>query len=77
MNLKLGENSITYEIICKKLGTCTINCKLFVIKSSVKIFISDIDGTVTKSPVVGMLLSNIGYDYTHAGICKFYTLLFK
>jgi phosphatidate phosphatase LPIN len=34
--------------------------------------ISDIDGTITKSDVLGHLLTRIGKDWTHQGIAKLY-----
>lgn len=38
-----------------------------------KIVISDVDGTITKSDVLGQLLPRIGKDWTHQGICKLFT----
>jgi phosphatidate phosphatase LPIN len=38
-----------------------------------RIVISDIDGTVTKSDVLGQIMPRLGRDWSHIGICKFYT----
>jgi phosphatidate phosphatase LPIN len=40
-----------------------------------KIIISDIDGTITKSDKRGMLMAQLGYDYTHIGVSKLYNRL--
>ncbi|KAL9645169.1 hypothetical protein ABK040_002372 [Willaertia magna] len=37
-----------------------------------KIIISDVDGTVTKSDILGQLYYKMGKDYTHGGIAKLY-----
>lgn len=37
------------------------------------IVISDIDGTITKSDVLGHVLNTIGRDWTHQGVAKLYT----
>ncbi|CAK77442.1 unnamed protein product (macronuclear) [Paramecium tetraurelia] len=75
LKLKHGLNTITYEVECKRLGLQHIECQLFMIKQNQKIFISDIDGTITKSPTKGMILSTFGRDYTQDHICEFYNRL--
>ncbi|CAD8071538.1 unnamed protein product [Paramecium primaurelia] len=75
LKLKQGQNSIVYEVECKRLGQQHIECEIFVIKQNQKIFISDIDGTITKSPTKGMILSTFGRDYTQDHICAFYNML--
>ena len=38
-----------------------------------KIVLSDIDGTITKSDVLGNILPRLGKDWSHEGITKLYT----
>lgn len=64
LKLKYGSNAIVYEVECKRLGSQNIECELFMISQNQKIFISDIDGTITKSPTKGMILSTFGMDYS-------------
>jgi len=45
---------------------------IYLLSSHTKIVISDLDGTVTKSDVMGQLMMNMGLDYTHGGICELY-----
>lgn len=37
-----------------------------------KIIISDVDGTITKSDLLGHLLPRFGRDWTHPGIAKLF-----
>ncbi|KAL0476507.1 phosphatidate phosphatase [Acrasis kona] len=54
-----------------------VNGKLFVWDHNVKIVISDVDGTITKSDIWGFLYTQMGKDYTHEGISKLYTSIHK
>ncbi len=38
-----------------------------------KLVISDVDGTITKSDLLGHLLPALGMDWSHAGISKLFT----
>ncbi len=54
-----------------------IHGKLYRWSYNTKIVISDVDGTITKSDVWGMLYTRMGRDYTHEGISKLYTKIAK
>ena len=41
-------------------------------KESDKVVISDIDGTITKSDVMGYIFPSIGKDWTQEGVTKLY-----
>lgn len=40
---------------------------------STKLVISDIDGTITRSDVLGHLLPAMGWDWSHPGITRLFT----
>lgn len=42
-------------------------------KSFRRIIISDIDGTITRSDILGHLMPFVSKDWSHEGIAKFYT----
>lgn len=42
-----------------------------------KIIISDVDGTITKSDMLGHVLPRFGKDWSHKGIAKLYTTIKK
>ena len=43
---------------------CLLQCRLVV---------SDIDGTITKSDLLGHLLPRVGYDWSHRGVTRLFT----
>jgi len=73
--LNYGRNLLRYTLISKK-GTivATAEAHLYLWRSSDSIVVSDVDGTVTKSDVRGVINTVIQdkFEYCHAGICKFY-----
>jgi phosphatidate phosphatase PAH1 len=52
-----------------------IKGKIYVWNYDSKIIISDIDGTITKSDMRGIMMTRLGYDYTHAGVSRLYNIL--
>ncbi|KAF2163774.1 hypothetical protein M409DRAFT_68342 [Zasmidium cellare ATCC 36951] len=68
MNLQSGANSMAFTV-----NRATCNATLWYWKHDVPIVISDIDGTITKSDVLGHVLNTIGRDWTHQGVAKLYT----
>ena len=42
----------------------TVRCRLVI---------SDIDGTITKSDLLGHLLPRVGYDWSHRGVTRLFT----
>ena len=70
--LNYGKNQIDFTVSSLLQGPKTIICLLYLWKSDVKIVISDVDGTVTSSDVLGQVLPSIGKDWTHPGLAKLY-----
>ena len=68
LNLKQGENKMSFTV---NRATCTACMYLWSV--DVPIVISDIDGTITKSDVMGHFLNMVGRDWTHVGVAKLYT----
>jgi phosphatidate phosphatase LPIN len=68
MGLKNGANEMAFTV-----NRATCKATLWYWKHNVPIVISDIDGTITKSDVLGHLLTQIGRDWTHPGVAKLYT----
>jgi phosphatidate phosphatase LPIN len=68
MNLKSGGNQMSFSV-----NRATCGATLWYWKHDVPIVISDIDGTITKSDVLGHVLTSIGRDWTHQGVAKLYT----
>ena len=68
MDLKPGGNTMAFTV-----NRATCHATLWYWKHDVPIVISDIDGTITKSDVLGHVLNTIGRDWTHQGVAKLYT----
>lgn len=68
MNLQSGANQMSFSV-----NRATCSATLWYWKHDVPIVISDIDGTITKSDVLGHVLTSIGRDWTHQGVAKLYT----
>lgn len=71
--LNFGSNRISYTVSSLIQGPKTTTCSLYLWKSDSKIVISDIDGTVTKSDLLGHVLPTLGRDWTKPGVAELYT----
>lgn len=68
LDLQYGMNTISFTV---ERAVCT--SKIFLWKYDVKIVISDIDGTITKSDLFGHLFTLVGKDWTHPDVAHLYT----
>lgn len=72
MSLQYGENEVDFIINGKPLG-----CRMFVylFDDSDRLIISDVDGTITKSDLMGHAceLAGMGARWLHPGICSFFS----
>jgi phosphatidate phosphatase PAH1 len=75
LGLKEGKNEVVYTVNSHLQGEQSIRGRIFLWKWNCKIIVSDIDGTITKSDVLGHLYNMFGKDYNHPGIAKFYSQL--
>lgn len=67
-----GKNEIVFTVSSLLQGPKVVKALLFLYKSTDKIVVSDIDGTVTKSDAIGQVCGVIGADWTHPGLAKLY-----
>ena len=74
MKLKYGKNTIKYEVIGEGMKEdASTFADVYLFKSTTKLVISDIDGTITKSDVLGHIMPLMGRDWTHEGITELYS----
>ena len=52
-----------------------MEASIFLYNYTDKLIISDIDGTITKSDILGYVCNLLGRDWTHANICKLFNKL--
>ena len=77
LNLKEGKNEIIFVCNTFSGGIQTVKSFIYLWKSDVKIIISDIDGTITKSDVLGNILPIFGIDWSHESVTDLFTNLYK
>jgi hypothetical protein len=71
LGLVSGANTI--QFVVEGGGGIVVSAKLYLWSPHAKIFVSDVDGTITKSDVLGHILYYVGRDWTHAGVAKLYS----
>ncbi|KAL3106206.1 hypothetical protein niasHT_016893 [Heterodera trifolii] len=73
LNLNYGSNDARFSITTKYQGTAWCSCHIYLLKWYDKLVISDIDGTITKSDVLGHVIPAIGGTWAHSGVAELYT----
>ncbi|XP_024084343.1 phosphatidate phosphatase LPIN3 isoform X2 [Cimex lectularius] len=73
LKLQPGANEIVFSVTTAYQGTSKCSCYLFCWRYDDKIVISDIDGTITKSDVLGHILPIVGKDWAQSGVAKLFT----
>lgn len=73
LNLKEGMNEIEFSVTTAYQGTTRCKCYLFRWKHNDKVVISDIDGTITKSDVLGHILPMVGKDWAQLGVAELFS----
>jgi phosphatidate phosphatase LPIN len=73
LNLKPGANELQFSVTTAYQGTTRCSCHVYLWKDTDKIVISDIDGTITKSDVLGHVLPIIGRDWAQSGVASLFS----
>ncbi|CDW52176.1 LNS2 and Lipin N domain containing protein [Trichuris trichiura] len=68
-----GINKARFSVTTKYQGTCWCECHIFLWRWDDKLVISDIDGTITKSDVLGHILPMVGAQWTQSGVTEFFS----
>ncbi|KAF3600669.1 hypothetical protein F2Q69_00038903 [Brassica cretica] len=75
LNLKDGQNMITFSFSTRVLGTQQVDAHIYRWRWDTKIVISDVDGTITKSDVLGQFMPLVGRDWTQSGVAKLFSAI--
>jgi len=73
LKLEAGMNEVQFSVTTAFQGTSVAKCHIFLWRHTDKLVISDIDGTITKSDVLGHILPVIGKDWAHSGVADLYS----
>jgi len=71
--LRSGQNRLDFSVTSRLQGTQTLTCALYLWPPDSKIVVSDIDGTITRSDILGNLFPVVGMDWSHPGIAQLLT----
>ena len=66
-------NEAQFSVTTAYQGTSRCNCHIYWWKSTDKIVVSDIDGTITKSDVLGHVMPIIGRDWAQSGVASLFS----
>ncbi|OVA18239.1 Lipin [Macleaya cordata] len=75
LNLKDGQNMITFSFSTRVLGTQQVDAHIYLWKWNARIVISDVDGTITKSDVLGQFMPLVGKDWTQTGVAHLFSAI--
>jgi phosphatidate phosphatase LPIN len=77
LGLKFGRNEIRFTVTSRFQGTHSLVTDLYLWESDSKIVISDVDGTITRSDVLGQLMPIFGKDWSHSGVTELFNNIEK
>ena len=72
-----GQNEIRFVCQTSPSGVQTLSCFIYLWKYNSKIIITDVDGTITKSDILGQALPLFGKDWSHPGVTALFRNLYN
>nr|CAD1834772.1 unnamed protein product [Ananas comosus var. bracteatus] len=75
LNLKEGQNMIAFKFSTRVLGKQQVDAHIYLWKWNARIVISDVDGTITKSDVLGQFMPLVGKDWTQSGVARLFSAI--
>ncbi|KAH7430479.1 hypothetical protein KP509_08G000300 [Ceratopteris richardii] len=74
LKLKSGPNKVTFTFP-RVLGRTQVDANIFLWKWDTRIVISDVDGTITKSDVLGQFMPLVGRDWSQSGVTRLFSAI--
>ncbi|XP_065880705.1 phosphatidate phosphatase PAH2-like [Euphorbia lathyris] len=75
LNLKEGSNAVTFTFSTAMLGKQKVDARIYLWKWNTRIVISDVDGTITKSDVLGQFMPLVGIDWSQTGVVHLFSAI--
>ncbi|XP_020593461.1 LOW QUALITY PROTEIN: phosphatidate phosphatase PAH1-like [Phalaenopsis equestris] len=75
LNLKDGQNMVAFSFSTRVLGKQQVDAHIYLWKWNARIVISDVDGTITKSDVLGQVMPLVGKDWTQSGVARLFSAI--
>ena len=73
LKLHPGRNSVTFSVSSALQGVQAVSASIYLWSPDEKIVVSDIDGTITKSDILGHVMPLVGRDWSHVGVTALYS----
>lgn len=74
LKLKDGPNKVTFTFP-RVLGRTQVDANIYLWKWNTRIVISDVDGTITKSDVLGQFMPLVGRDWSQSGVTRLFSAI--
>ncbi|KAL2318576.1 hypothetical protein Fmac_032452 [Flemingia macrophylla] len=74
LNLKEGRNTIIFSF-STAMGKQQIDAQIYLWKWNTRIVISDVDGTITRSDVLGQFMPLVGIDWSQTGVAHLFSAI--
>ncbi|RDX62823.1 Phosphatidate phosphatase PAH1, partial [Mucuna pruriens] len=75
LNLNDGMNTVTFTFSTAVLGKQQIDARIYLWKWNTRIVISDVDGTITRSDVLGQFMPLVGIDWSQTGVAHLFSAI--
>ncbi|XP_050213037.1 phosphatidate phosphatase PAH2-like isoform X1 [Mercurialis annua] len=75
LNLKEGSNEVTFTFSTSVLGRQKVDARIYLWKWNTRIVISDVDGTITKSDVLGQFMPLVGIEWSQTGVTHLFSAI--
>ncbi|XP_042390333.1 phosphatidate phosphatase PAH2-like isoform X1 [Zingiber officinale] len=75
LNLKEGKNVVKFNFSTPMLGLQQVDARIYLWKWDTQIVISDVDGTITKSDVLGQFMPLMGVDWSQTGVTHLFSAI--
>uniref|UniRef100_A0A0E0MH69 LNS2/PITP domain-containing protein n=1 Tax=Oryza punctata TaxID=4537 RepID=A0A0E0MH69_ORYPU len=75
LDLREGRNVVTFTFSTGMLGRQQVDAHIYLWKWNARIVISDVDGTITKSDVLGQFMPLVGVDWSQNGVAHLFSAI--
>lgn len=75
LNLKEGRNSATFTFSTSMLGKQQVDARIYLWRWDARIVVTDVDGTITKSDVLGQFMPLVGRDWSQTGVAHLFSAI--
>ncbi|XP_027149353.1 phosphatidate phosphatase PAH1-like [Coffea eugenioides] len=75
LNLKGGRNSIVFTFSTPMLGKQQVDARIYLWKWDTRVVISDVDGTITRSDLLGQFMPLVGVDWSQTGVAHLFSAI--